>query len=436
MEQTVSLHEHWSTSRKIAFRFISIFFFLYILPFPLDQIPWLGDKISGWYSDFWSSFNHWSALTFLGMEEFPAGSPGSGDRTENWVQITTVLVITIIGGTIWSLLDRKRISYARLWRWFHILIVYNLAYWLFVYGFIKAFGEQFGNIGIARMLETYGESSPMRILWTFMSVSEPYEQFSGWSETIAGVLLLFRRTRTLGALAAAGVMLNVFTMNMTYDVPVKLFSFRLMLQGIYIALADKQRLLSIFLKNRAVGAVDWPPFFSTPWKNRLLLAIQVLLVGYIVVDQYRGSIQYEIDPDQPRPALYGIHDVEHFVINGDTLPPLTTDTVRWSKAFMDVPFFGGRQFFVIRGMDNRNLYLNAEIDSVAQQLKLRPPRDTVNVYSFDYRWTEGNLSLSGIYQGDTLEIQTKYFNPDDFILKSRGFNWVSEWPYNRGIPYK
>ncbi|MCE7993789.1 MAG: hypothetical protein HEP71_17515 [Roseivirga sp.] len=57
MNQTISLHEHWSVSRKISFRFISIFFLLYMLPFPIDQIPRLGDYVSGWYYDFWSFLN-------------------------------------------------------------------------------------------------------------------------------------------------------------------------------------------------------------------------------------------------------------------------------------------------------------------------------------------------------------------------------------------
>lgn len=436
MNQHISLHEHWSPSRKISFRFISIFFFLYILPFPLDQIPWLGGIISGAYGDFWDFLNKWGAGAFFGMEEFPAGNAGSGDRSENWVRIFLVIVIAIVGGAIWSVLDRNRKSYAKLWRWFHLLIVFNLAYWLFVYGFIKAFGEQFGNITIAQMLEPYGESSPMRMLWTFMSASEPYEQFSGWSEAIAGILLLFRRTRTLGALAAAGVMLNVFTMNMTYDVPVKLFSFRLMIQGIYIALSDRERLLAIFLKNKAMPALHWPPFFRTPWKNYLLLAIQVILVVYIMWTQISSSMSFEIDPDRPRPALYGIHDVDRFVINGDTLAPLTTDTVRWGRAFMDFPGFRGNQLFVIQGMNNRNRYLLAEMDSVEQLLTLRPFRDTVNAYTFDYNWVEGNLMLDGIFEGDTLQIETKYFDPDNFNLKSRGFNWVNETPYNRRVPYR
>lgn len=438
MNQTLSLHERWTTSRKLSFRYISIFFFLYIFPFPLNQLPWIGGDIGQLYADFWTWINDWAAGAFFGMDEFPAGSPGSGDRSVNWVQLFMVVLISIVGGTLWSVLDRHRKSYAKLWRWFHILTVYNLSYWLLVYGFIKAFGEQFGNTGIAQMLETYGESSPMRIMWTFLSASEAYEQFSGWSEIIAGVLLLFRRTRTLGALAAAGVMLNVFTMNMTYDVPVKIFSFRLMMQGVYIALADHKRLLAIFLTNKPVPALQWPPFFKTVWKNYLLLAVQVLLVGYILVSQYQSSLPIErmLDPNQPRPALYGVHDVEQFIINGDTLAPLTTDTVRWSKAFMDFPGYGGRQLFGIKGMDNNLRYMTAALDTVQQLMTLTSSRDTVNTYKLHYKWVEGNLHLDGIFGGDTVQIQTTYFDPNDFILKSRGFHWINEVPYNRGVPYR
>lgn len=81
-------------------------------------------------------------------------------------------------------------------------------------------------------------------------------------------------------------------------------------------------------------------------------------------------------------------------------------------------------------------YLTAGVDSTQKQSILKPFRDTVNVYTFDYRWIEGNLSLNGIFEGDTLQIKTNYFDPDNFILKSRGFNWINEYPYNRGVPYK
>jgi hypothetical protein len=230
-------------------------------------------------------------------------------------------------------------------------------------------------------------------------------------------------------------MLNVFTLNMVYDVPVKILSFTLMIQSLYIALADRERLLAVFIRNKPLPALDWPPFFTTPWKNYTLLSIQVLFMGYVLYTQIESGMQYEIDPNRPRPALYGIHGVDHFVINGDTLPPLTTDTVRWNKAFMDFPGFRGQQF-VIKNMQNNSRSFNAEIDSLKQQLILRPPGDTVNVYTLNYQWIEENLKLEGVFEGDTLQINTTYFDPDNFILKSRGFNWINEVPYNRNVPYK
>ena len=212
-----------------------------------------------------------------------------------------------------------------------------------------------------------------------------------------------------------------------------------MVMGLYIALADYKRLLSIFITNQPTQKVEWPPLFITPWKKYLTLAILVFLAGFSMWSPIQRGIGQEKDfgPDRPRPALYGIHDVELFVINGDTLPPLTTDTIRWSKTYMDLPGWGGNLTWNIKGMDNTRLgSYNAELDTIEQIMTLKPFRDTVNAYPLKYSFNEGNLTLSGVLAGDTLHIETEYFNPDDFLLVSRSFNWINERPYNRGKPYR
>lgn len=443
MESPIALKEGWSNTRKITFRFSFAFFILFIFPYPLDQNPL---ALMGWWNEFLGFYyqattwlTHWSGSALFGVEvEMSTRTTGSGDTLFSWVQNGLFVVLAVIGGTVWSIFDRKRKSYSRLWKWFHLLMVYNLAYWLFVYGLIKIFDGQFSGPGIARLLETFGESSPMRIMWTFMGTSESYTNFSGWSEAIAGFLLLFRRTRTLGALAAAGVMLNVFVLNMTYDVPVKLFSFRLILAGLWIALADHKRLLSFFLFNKSVPAQNWESMFTTAWKNYLLLGLQILIMGwhiYFYVDYGLNNAKL-YGADRGRHLLYGIHDVDTFVLNGDTIPPLLTDTVRWKKGFMDLPGFGGNMLWGIKMMNDDVIYYSAEIDSIKNQLILKPRGDTVNIYPLDYHFEGKNLSLKGIIKSDTLQITTTYFNPDDFIIRSRGFNWVSEVPFNRRVPYR
>ena len=69
---------------------------------------------------------------------------------------------------------------------------------LFGYGFAKVFPQQFGPPGPFKLIEPYGEFSPMGVLWSFMGASIPYVIFSGACEVAGGALVLFRRTTLLG----------------------------------------------------------------------------------------------------------------------------------------------------------------------------------------------------------------------------------------------
>ena len=72
---------------------------------------------------------------------------------------------------------------------------------MFTYGINKVFGLQFPEPGMQRLLQDYGDSSPMGLLWTFMGASQPYTMFAGWMETIGGLLLCLRRTQLVGTLS-------------------------------------------------------------------------------------------------------------------------------------------------------------------------------------------------------------------------------------------
>src|SRR4030095_7643936 len=92
------------------------------------------------------------------------------------------------------------------------------------YGMIKVFRGQFPSPSPGRLIETYGDSSPMGLMWNFMGYSSAYVIFAGVSESLGALLLFFRRTTTLGALVLTAVMTNVVAMNLCFDVCVKLGS--------------------------------------------------------------------------------------------------------------------------------------------------------------------------------------------------------------------
>src|SRR5208282_313026 len=106
------------------------------------------------------------------------------------------------------------------------------------------------SLGLARLSERVGNLSPFRMLWTFMAASKPYTSFSGFAEVLAGVLLLVPQLTTLGALITIGVTANVFALNMSYDVPVKLGSLHYLLMAMFLVAPETQRLVNVFILNR------------------------------------------------------------------------------------------------------------------------------------------------------------------------------------------
>src|SRR5262249_21326568 len=144
------------------------------------------------------------------------------------------LLLAAAGTLLWSLLDRKRPQYRRLHEWLRVYVRFYVATTLITYGVVKVIKSQFPYPDGDRLLVPYGESSPMRLLWTFMGASEGYNWFTGAGEMLGGLLLCTRRATLLGALVSCGVMLHVAALNFCYDVPVKLFSTHLVLMSVFL----------------------------------------------------------------------------------------------------------------------------------------------------------------------------------------------------------
>ncbi|MFY9224894.1 MAG: hypothetical protein WAQ98_19635, partial [Blastocatellia bacterium] len=69
-----------------------------------------------------------------------------------------------------------------------------------------------------RLIQPFGDASPMGLAWTFMGASYSYNFFAGMGEMLAGFLLIFPQTATLGALVAIGVISNIVMLNFSYDI--------------------------------------------------------------------------------------------------------------------------------------------------------------------------------------------------------------------------
>jgi len=84
-----------------------------------------------------------------------------------------------------------------------------------------------GHLFTTYLLQPLGDKSPAGLLWAFVGYSVPYQMFAGFTELLASLLLLTRRTLAIGALVALVATVNVAAFNLFYDVDIKLFSLNL-----------------------------------------------------------------------------------------------------------------------------------------------------------------------------------------------------------------
>ncbi len=321
--------EPWNLPRRLAFRFAFAYWLLLCLPFPLDVIPGF-ESVSELYRAGENRFVPWVAAHILHLPEpIEAARNGSGDTTFRWVQLLCVFSLAVIVAALWSLLDRKRRAYPWLDDSLRVYVRFFLLSLLWVYGMDKVIQVQFPVPGPSRMLQTYGESSPMGLLWTFMGSSTAYTAFSGAMEVLGGFLLFFRRTTSLGALVAAGVMTNVVALNFCYDVPVKILSSHLLLAAIYLLAPDLGRLFKVLVSNRPTAVRNLaPPPLRWRWLRIARALVWLAFCVSTATFAIRGSLNAHREA-QKKPAIYGTYQVAEFIRNGETPPPLLTDQALW-----------------------------------------------------------------------------------------------------------
>lgn len=412
----------WHPLTRIVFRFFAAYFALYVvltqMLFGLLFVPtpeWLSTRLFKGYQRFLTDpAQH--AVIWIGNRVFHTSiqvvPTGSGDTMFNYAQVFCLAVLALVIALLWSILDRRRERYDRTYRWFRVFLRFALGTTMLSYGFSKAFPLQMPAPQLTRLLEPYGNFSPMGVLWYSIGASFPYERFVGIVEVIGGTLLFFPRTQLAGALVCVGAAFEIFMLNMTYDVPVKLFSFHLIVISLVLIAPYATRLGSVVFNVRARSA----------WAA----VVQVIIGVWLLYSGYKGGAEsFASGPMAPKPPLYGIWTIEKMTIDGVERAPLVTDYDRWRRVVIqnktDIRFWR---------MDDTFLQLTAKLDPAAKTIALTRGKDAAGQLSFEQPAPDHTV-FDGTIDGHKLHLQTQLFDHTKMLLLTRGFNWVQEFPFNR-----
>ncbi len=412
----------WSPAKRILFRFAFAYLVLYNFPFPLDYIPY-AEMITSPYRKLWNALVRWVAT-----HQFHADANllpnGSGDSTYGYVQVFCFLVIALAVTVVWTILDRKRLHYTRLHEALRIYVRFALGAAMIDYGAVKVIKSQFPDPPLDRLLQPYGDASPMGLVWTFMGVSTAYNIFAGAAEMIGGLLLTVRRTTLLGALVSLGAVSNIVALNFFYDVPVKLFSLHLLAMAVFLILPDLRRLIDVFVLGRRVEPVEIRPLFRRPFLHRGTLMLRTLLVLAFTASTLNAAHQNRQIGKSP---LYGIWNVDEFEIDGQVRPPLVTDRERWRRVIFHYPGTMAVQLM----SDSRERYV-LHLDKGVMTLGKRGDADVKWKTTFTYAQPKpGLLILQGTLDGRKIRARLHWEKPPKFLLTTRGFHWINERPFNR-----
>jgi hypothetical protein len=313
----------WHHFERLLFRFAFCYIVLYYAPFVLKMIPGTGLPLS-WYRSLRDLIDGVIGVSLFNLNALQAvpHPTGSGDTALAYIHQALIVLLALIAGAVWTMLDRRRSHYVRLHGWLRVLARYTLAFALFGYAFAKIIPIQFGHLGARQLAETYGQSSPMALLWHFMAFSTPYTVFGGCAELLPAVLLLFRRTALLGALISFAVLLNVVVLNFCYDVPVKLYSLNLLLLSAFLILPETRRLLRVFVLNLPASSSDLrEPFFRSDRVRRMVVILKIAAIAIVLaqtlnlaVDSYR-SLATQTPPPASLLTSRGFHWVQEYPYN-------------------------------------------------------------------------------------------------------------------------
>jgi len=432
---TANKTQDWPAWRRIAFRFFFIYILLNISPW-----TWLGD-IPGisYLNDLYSKAMDWAVNFsndhFFHVRKVLVPLNGSGDTSYGWAQVWLFLSIAVIGCIVWSLLNKKRKAYHQLNYWLCVFTRYYIALIAFIYGIEKLFALQMPFPNLSQLATPLGDFLPMRLSWMFIGYSTPYQVFSGVMETMVGLLLLYRRTATLGILMGTAVFLNVMMLNLCYDIPVKIFSIHIVLLCLFLMVNEFDRIVCFFILNKPAAACNIYEFhFAKRWMRIARIVLKIAFIVIAVGLQFYNMVQYYKSTNTDlsvKPIKTGVYDVAVFAINKDTIPLSVNDSLRWQDVIFDKNGLGS-----IKTADTafrqryRRAYFNYVADTIKHTIGFKKMQgDSINIFQFNYSLPDSStVLLWGSRKNDSVYVQLKK-SDRHFQLAEKQFHWLSE--YNR-----
>jgi len=257
----------------------------------------------------------------------------------NYINLILLFVAAVAGGWIWTLIDKKSTSYSKLYYWVRVLVRYRLAYGMVGWGLKKAFPMQMVYPTIGMLNTPFVDMAEKKLYWSHVGVSFWYTVFLGFAEIIPGLLLLNRKTASLGAALAAVVTFNICIANHAYDAGVAVPAAYFAILGVFVLLYDLPKIWALVVQEKNILPYSYNPVLTENWQRKLAFGVKwtfnILFVPVAAALWGYGFFfgnNYNIPSTPGLAGTQGYYNVTEYRLNGKIIPYSPADSLRWQDA--------------------------------------------------------------------------------------------------------
>jgi len=327
----------WRPYERFLFRIAFIFFIALSIP---NNVGWYKEVLGfNWfklnYRDLYDVARFNSGINWFGNSIFGSTLIGYA----GWV---ITLIVATIGAAVWTIIVRtrktERSEYCQLYYWLRVIVRYRAGIGIIGFGFTKLFPVQLPYPSLGILNTNFGDLTLQKIYWLSIGIAPWYEVFAGVVEVLAGALLFFRKTTTLGAIALLGALGDITYVNLSYDGGVHVYASYFVLYAAFLLLQDIPQFYSLLIKERVTTPIDIIPKAWPNWLTytRIVLKSATVFI-FLILLFWLQYVNFRYDPYK-QPAVAGARDlrgnylVTDFRLNNQEIPYSPLDSVRWQQA--------------------------------------------------------------------------------------------------------
>lgn len=325
----------------------------------------------------------------------------SSDSTTLYLLFFILFFIAIILVSTFSFFTFWTKHQGRIFEIIQLILAYYIVAIMLRYGFDKIFKAQFYLPEPNTLYTPFGMLDKDILYWSTMGTSYTYNIFMGLIEVIPALMLLYKKTRSLGLFMLLGVLINVVFVNFGFDISVKLFSSFMLLITFLLLTPSFKKVFQFFVLNKPTSL----PYLTgkkliTSKATRLLLKAVIILFFFTEsLLPYIKSGQYN-DDNIPRNYLHGAYEV--LSIDAE----VTKENLAGLKRF----FIHRHNYFIFQYED-----------------------DTLEDFYLEVNPIQNQFILTN-YEGKTIELQYKYSETSKRLeIKSVDLGWVI---YSKVLPWR